>query len=192
LKLNLGCGPEKLEGWVNVDFEKGCKPDVVADVRQLPFEDETVDELYASHLLEHFDYREPVLEEWHRVLKLGGNITLIVPDLVGTWYSWKAGFSWGSPDLQLIDLAYMNATVFGAKILSDKFVETSHDHKQVFIMDMLVERMRPLFPNAQQISSIILPGLEERRAFPGETLVRGTKVFTKRITFRVEGKGAKI
>ena len=192
LKLHLGCGPEKFEGWTNIDFEERYKPDILADARELPFEDNVADEIYASHLLEHFDHREPVLEEWHRVLKIGGNITLVVPDLVGTWYSWKAGFSWGKEGANRIDLAYMNATVFGAKILNETFIEASHDHKQVFIMDMLIERMRPLFPNVQQISSIMLPGLEMRRAFPGETMARGTKLFTKRVTFHVEGKGAKI
>ena len=192
LKLHLGCGPTKLEGWVNIDFDPDLNPDVVADVRNLPYEEDSVEEIYASHLLEHFGYEEPVLEEWHRVLKPGGNITVIVPDVLGTWFAWKAGLLWGNPDHHPIDLAYMNATVFGAKILDERFLEMSHEHKQIFIMDMLIEKMRPLFPNVQQISSIILPGLEARSAFPGETMVRGTKFFKQGITFRVEGKGAKI
>jgi SAM-dependent methyltransferase len=181
----------KYEGWINVDFDAKYNPEVVADARTLPFEDNTVDELYSSHLLEHFGYEEPVLEEWHRVLRPGGKITIVVPDLIGTWYAWKAGFSWGSPLKFPIDLAYMNAAAFGAHIISPEFVEINHTHKQIFIMDMLVERMRLLFPDTVQLSSIELPGLT-RTAFPGETLVRGTKPDRRGLNFRVEGKGAKI
>jgi len=191
LRINLGCGPMKYEGWTNVDFDEKYNPEVIADARALPFEDNTVDELYSSHLLEHFGYEEPVLEEWHRVLRPGGKITIVVPDLMGTWFAWKAGFSWGQPDRFPIDLAYMNATAFGAHILSPTFVEKNHTHKQIFIMDMLVERMRLLFPDAVQLSSLDLPGLS-RKAFPGETMVRGTKPGRRGLNFRVEGKGAKI
>jgi predicted SAM-dependent methyltransferase len=177
-------------GWTNVDFDERYNPEVVADARVLPFEDNTVDELYSSHLLEHFGYEEPLLEEWCRVLCCGGKITIVVPDLIGTWYAWKAGFSWGSPERFPIDLAYMNAVAYGAHILSPEFIEINHTHKQIFIMDMLVERMRPLFPDAVQLGKIQLPGLE-REAFPGETMVRGTKPGKTGLRFKLEGKGVK-
>ena len=191
VRVNLGCGPLKYEGWINVDFDEKYNPDVVADARALPFEDATIDELYSSHLLEHFGYEEPILEEWHRVLRPEGKITIVVPDIIGTWYAWKAGFAWGAPLKFPIDLAYMNAAVYGAHIISPDFVERNHTHKQIFIMDMLVERMRTLFPDAVQLGKLELPGLE-RKAFPGETMVRGTKPGKIGMRFRVEGKGAKI
>jgi SAM-dependent methyltransferase len=181
----------KYEGWTNIDFDARYNPEVVADARALPYQDGVVDEIYSSHLLEHFGYEEPILEEWHRVLCFGGKITIVVPDLVGTWYAWKAGFSWGQPDRFPIDLAYMNAVAFGAHILGPEFIEVNHTHKQIFIMDMLVERMRLLFPDAVQLSRLQLPGLS-REAFPGETMVRGTKPAARKLHFRVEGKGAKI
>jgi len=191
VKLNVGCGPMQYEGWVNVDFDVKYNPDVVADARALPFEDDTVDELYSSHLLEHFGYEEPVLEEWRRVLRKGGKITIVVPDIVGTWYAWKAGFSWGAPLKFPIDLAYMNAAAFGAHIISPDFVELNHTHKQIFIMDMLVERMRPLFPDAQQLAKFQLPGLD-RSAFPGETMVRGTKPGKSGLRLSMAGQGSKV
>ena len=48
------------------------------------FEDETFDELHASHVVEHFDYNGPLLEalkEWYRVLKPEGKLYISVPDM---------------------------------------------------------------------------------------------------------------
>jgi predicted SAM-dependent methyltransferase len=49
----------------------------------LPFADDSVDYLYASHILEHFypDLGERILRDAHRVLKKGGRIRICVPDL---------------------------------------------------------------------------------------------------------------
>ena len=83
MKLHLGCGTKKLEGWVNIDSVPECRPDLVHDITQpLPYADQTAEELLAEDLLEHFDkyIRYPVFYEWTRVLKVGGKITLQVPD----------------------------------------------------------------------------------------------------------------
>lgn len=50
------------------------------DAIELPFKNETLDFVYASHLLEDFLYWEPILTEWNRVIKIGGHIVLMVPD----------------------------------------------------------------------------------------------------------------
>lgn len=86
VRLNLGCGPKLLEGWVNVDYESnhsGRKPDVSADLRDLPFADGYADEAMAIHVLEHFYLWETrgVLREWVRVLKPGGTLAIEVPCL---------------------------------------------------------------------------------------------------------------
>ena len=83
MKLHLGCGTKKLEGWVNIDSVPECRPDVVHDITQpLPYADQSADELLAEDLLEHFDkyVRYLVFYEWMRVLEVGGKITLQVPD----------------------------------------------------------------------------------------------------------------
>ena len=83
LKLHLGCGTNKLDGWVNVDSVKGCAPDLLHDItRPLPYENLTIDEILAEDLLEHFDkyMRFVVFADWARVLKLSGKITLQVPN----------------------------------------------------------------------------------------------------------------
>jgi hypothetical protein len=84
MKLHLGCGTKKLPGWVNIDSVAGCKPDLVHDLNNpLPYADESCDEILAEDLLEHFDkyMRVTIMSDWTRVLKVGGTITLRVPDL---------------------------------------------------------------------------------------------------------------
>jgi len=82
MKLHLGCGWRDFgEDWVHIDggdyhhLEHG-------DITKLPYEDESVDLIYASHVLEYFDREEviPVLQEWVRVLKRNGTLRIAVPD----------------------------------------------------------------------------------------------------------------
>lgn len=81
-KLHLGCGKRDFGvGWTHIDC--GLFPHVHShNITQLSFDDESVDLVYASHVLEYFDREEVllVLREWHRVLKSGGIIRLAVPD----------------------------------------------------------------------------------------------------------------
>lgn len=82
IKLNLGCRRDIKTGYVNIDIEE--YPNVVImDVRKLQYSDLSVDEIYAKDILEHFSWREtePILNEWNRVLKVGGDITIITPDI---------------------------------------------------------------------------------------------------------------
>lgn len=83
MKLHLGCGTKKLDGWINIDAVQSCNPDVVLDITQsLPYPDLSADEILAEDLLEHFDkyMRFVVFYEWARVLKIGGQMTIQVPN----------------------------------------------------------------------------------------------------------------
>lgn len=83
LKLHLGCGEKYIPGFIHVDAYAAPHIDFVGDVSKLDFvARNTVDLIYASHILEHFDrwrFRE-VLTEWREVLKPGGTLRLAVPD----------------------------------------------------------------------------------------------------------------
>ena len=73
-KLHLGCGKTTLKEWINLDIMKGQGVDIVADLEMcseipLPFEDNSIDEFYASHLIEHIHHTLPMMQELHRVAK---------------------------------------------------------------------------------------------------------------------------
>ncbi len=84
LMLNLGAGATPLAGFTDIDRKTG------GEVYPLPYPDGSVEEIVASHVLEHFCHRavRQVLTEWVRVLKPGGKIRLAVPNFeeVATLY----------------------------------------------------------------------------------------------------------
>ncbi len=84
--LNLGCGGCFHRDWVNVDFVSS-DPDVIKhDLREkLPFSDSSFSVVYHSHVLEHLPRRAApgFIRECHRVLKPGGILRVVVPDLEG-------------------------------------------------------------------------------------------------------------
>ena len=61
-------------------FGKALKIDVVAFGDDLPFEDNSLDYVLTSHVIEHFYDPIKTLKEWYRVIKQGGYIAMIVPD----------------------------------------------------------------------------------------------------------------
>jgi predicted SAM-dependent methyltransferase len=86
LRLFVGTGIEGMQpaGYKTIDIVAEHKPDIVADAADLPMvKTATVDEFYASHVLEHFSWPRAllVLNEWTRVLKVGGTIKIAVPDM---------------------------------------------------------------------------------------------------------------
>lgn len=81
LRLNLGCGRSPLPGWVNVDSSALPGVDVVANLEKasLPFADDSVAEINASHVLEHIESSLGLMQELHRVAKPGALATFRVP-----------------------------------------------------------------------------------------------------------------
>lgn len=74
-KLNLGCGFDIRQGYVNVDFQDFHKPDLVADVRELSMlPSGWFEEIIAQDVLEHPPRLDTprALTEWSRLLCLGG------------------------------------------------------------------------------------------------------------------------
>lgn len=86
LRLNLGGMGEgfldgQIPGFLTMDLRPGA--DIQGDCSDLSrFDNESVDEIYASQILEHFPIADTVkvLQEWHRVLKPGSKLYVSVPD----------------------------------------------------------------------------------------------------------------
>ena len=83
-RLHIGAGRAS-PGWEVLEIRPGSHVDHVGDAGDLArFDDATFETLYASHVLEHFDYQgglQRALTEWHRVLVPGGTLLISVPDL---------------------------------------------------------------------------------------------------------------
>ena len=92
LKLDLGCGKRKKEGFTGVDARKFDGVDVTCDLGRdpWPWPDDSVEEAHASHMVEHLPVKERIhfVNELHRVLRKGKGALIIVP-------SWKSCRAYG-------------------------------------------------------------------------------------------------
>jgi predicted SAM-dependent methyltransferase len=84
-RLNLGCQVHYFDGWINQDIvsdDPNIRTDLNGDARSLPYGDNTIDFIYAGHLIEHFypDTVGSAIKEWHRVLKPGGQLVIVTPN----------------------------------------------------------------------------------------------------------------
>lgn len=80
MKLHLGSGKRRFEGYLNCDLHDS---DMDMDIRRLPFDDNSADEIVSIHVCEHFYVKEilGILQDWHRVLKPGGTFIAELPCL---------------------------------------------------------------------------------------------------------------
>jgi predicted SAM-dependent methyltransferase len=78
--INIGSSTDRRPGFLNIDIDASAKPDIVRDIEKgLPFDDNSVNEIYCSHTLEHIHDLLFVLREFYRVLKPGARLTIVVP-----------------------------------------------------------------------------------------------------------------
>jgi predicted SAM-dependent methyltransferase/tetratricopeptide (TPR) repeat protein len=86
VKLNLGCGAVYRPGYVNIDLYDRSVADTFSDVEDLPYESNSVDEIVADQLVEHFDlvHCRYLFGEWFRALRPRGTLRLETPDLAAT------------------------------------------------------------------------------------------------------------
>jgi SAM-dependent methyltransferase len=93
LRVDLACGQNKQPGFIGVDIAGDC--DIKHDLFNnfpYPFEDNTVDEIFSSHFIEHIpmefingkDKLFAFIDECYRILKPGGKVTLIFPNCTST------------------------------------------------------------------------------------------------------------
>jgi predicted SAM-dependent methyltransferase len=85
MKLHIG-GTQSKDGWTILNIVPGPHVDVIGSCTDLSaFPDRSVEEIYASHIVEHLGHRDelkPAFGEFHRVLIPGGRVMISVPDIV--------------------------------------------------------------------------------------------------------------
>ena len=79
--LDVGCGINKLAGAIGIDRNPGTRADVLCDLDHIPypFKDSSFDCLQAVHVIEHVSDVIKMMEEFHRLLRPGGEALIITP-----------------------------------------------------------------------------------------------------------------
>ena len=138
-RLHLGCGPNKLPGWVNVDIEEQYEPDLRHDLSQgLPYADGTVDAVYSEHFFEHLTLADGVglMAECLRVLRRGGVLRIAMPDLTTIVEAYRGDWrdqAWLAAYPQIRTAAQMLNTGMRA-----------WEHRYLYDLDDLTLRLRDL------------------------------------------------
>jgi hypothetical protein len=152
IRLDLGAGPVSPAGFVPLGRAHG------SEIYPLPYGDDSVDEIRASHVLEHFPHGEleAVIADWVRALKPGGRLRVAVPDFGAIARAYASG-------------ARLNAEgyLMGGQVDSDDF------HKALFDRD----RLRQLLASADLV--LLRPWqselAEDCAALPVSLNLEGTK-----------------
>jgi len=84
VKINLGSGHWKLPGWISVDLDASSLPEVCANLaKRLPIKCGSADLLYSEDFIDQLELEDArtFLRECHRILKPGGVVRILTPDL---------------------------------------------------------------------------------------------------------------
>lgn len=141
MRVNLGCGRFKINGFVNVDIVRNehVKPDVMMDsvtyLRQQ--ESDSVEFIYAGHFIEHLERVQALdlLKEAKRVLRPGGKMQIVVPDVE------KA--------LKMMKEGKLNIN-FQDVVLGDRSNRFEY-HQQVFTLDILRKLCKQFFEEVEEV-----------------------------------------
>ena len=84
MKLNIGCGRNAMDGWVNIDSVDLPGVDIVFDLdncanTRMMLADDSVDEFMLSHVIEHIHNPLPLMQELHRIAKPHAKLTVLCP-----------------------------------------------------------------------------------------------------------------
>lgn len=115
MNLNLGSGTSKFDGYISVDVNPSVKPQVVADVRALPFKTESVSTVLLLHTIEHIEKKFHIFlfTEIHRVLESEGKFVLVFPEFKQCVQNWL--------DNKLGKRDFWEATIYGRQASKDDF-----------------------------------------------------------------------
>lgn len=126
-KLHIGCGNSLRAGWLNTDYYPNSRDVMFLDAtRPFPFEDETFDNVFSEHMIEHISYGDgqKMLAECCRVLKRSGRIRISTPNLAFL-------IDLARPDKSDLQRAYIQWS-------SRSFVAGAPDDNETFVINNFV------------------------------------------------------
>ena len=129
IKLNLGCGWRNFgNDWIHIDGGDYDHLDYKG-ITKLEFEDNSVDLIYASHVLEYFDINEvkKLLREWRRVLKSNGELRIAVPDFEAMNVLYHNG---------KVKLGDIIGPLYGRMPMGDETIyhKTTYDYESLYLL----------------------------------------------------------
>jgi hypothetical protein len=130
IKLNLGCGPDIKEDFINIDL---CPLDsrvLKQDIKNLSFKAESVDEIYAKDIIEHMslDETKSAIKNWSRICKSGAQLfiqTICWDSIIRAYYA------------NVWDLETVIYMLFAGKNWVDGISRNEDFHKSVYSLDLL-------------------------------------------------------
>lgn len=127
MKVNLGCGDRYAPGWINVDWAGSPhrKDQEVDLTRPLPWPDDSLEFVYAGHLLEHLTIEQclGLLREVYRCSVEHGQLMVVGPDLPTAYRMLEAG----TLDVTIDSLRYGAERWPGDRHLWDSSAMTTSD-----------------------------------------------------------------
>lgn len=143
LKLDLGCGSNKLEGFTGVDFSADCGADIVHDLTKVPypFESESVDEIHSAHFFEHLDGTQRIafMEECWRILKMNARLDIITPYWTSVRASQDPTHKW--PPISEMSYMYFNKEWRDLNKLQHYGIKCNFEFQFRFLLDADVNAM---------------------------------------------------
>lgn len=167
--LNIACGDRFHEDWINIDFyATSNKVKTTNILNGLPYEDNSIDVVYSSHFIEHLspDQSNFVFRECHRVLKDGGIIRTVIPDLEDLCKEY----------LRLLDI-----------VNEDKTYKEEYEWIVIELLDQLVRvngggKMAEMFSHIKATKNVKLANYVYHRV--GDELLSDIKPKKRKITFQ--------
>ncbi len=177
LVADVGCG-----GWsptgenvhiTRFDLNPEVEPDVVCDVRAIPEKNETFDIVYASHVLEHFFFWEirKIVNEWLRILKIGGEIIILVPNL-----EMAAHEILKAVNDETYDAGYAHGMIYGTREKNDAadghwaMKAESSDSTQTHKTGFIKPKLRQLLESFACLKDVVV----EAKGYDGEATLTAT------------------
>jgi len=161
MRLNLGCNNFKLPGFLNIDIDQKVNPDKVLDLKLLSqeFQNNSVDFIFAGHLLEHMVYDDSLklLNDCYNLLKPCCSMLVIVPNY----------------KIAAETLDYKKA---------ERIIMANGDHKQIFddikLYDLFAQSNFRHFYNIglKNVPYMLVSNINDPKADPWQSTILGIKL----------------